>query len=96
MGEIETNIYAIRNVNDLSSRYRLVEVAGLRPDQLEYFQNRQALERRLSYGLKKPVLVIEREEIPYLVVPEEITAVPLRSHLSVPLFSFDQGTKYSN
>jgi hypothetical protein len=76
MGEIETNIYAIRNVNDLSSRYRLVEVAGLRPDQLEYFQNRQALERRLSYGLKKPVLVIERDEIPYLVVPEEVTAVP--------------------
>ena len=76
MTQIETNIYSITNLGELSTRYRLVEVAGLRRNQAEYFQNRQALERSLSYSLKKPVLVIERDGIPFVVVPEEVAALP--------------------
>ncbi|MFB3779527.1 MAG: hypothetical protein ACE141_18050 [Bryobacteraceae bacterium] len=76
MAELETNIYRITNLNELSSRYRLVEVVGLRSDQAEYFQNRETLERRLSYSLRKPVIVIERDGIPYVVVPEDVAVLP--------------------
>ena len=81
MTRLETNIYSITNLGDLSARYRLAEVAGLRPDQAEYFQNRQTLERRLSYSLKKPVLVVERDGIPFVVVPEEVALLPAEVEL---------------
>ena len=76
MRQLETNIYSITNLDELSTRYRLVEVAGLRRDQAEYFQNRQALERRLSYSLRKPVLVVERGDVPFVVVPEDVATLP--------------------
>lgn len=76
MAQLETNIYPITNLDELSTRYRLVEIAGLRPDQAEYFQNRQALQRRLSYSLKKPALIIERDGVPFIVVPEEVATLP--------------------
>ena len=81
MGELETNIYPILNLNELSTRYRFVDVAGLHADQAEYFQNRQALERKLSYGLKRPVLVVERGDKPYLVAPEDVTMLPSEVNL---------------
>ncbi len=76
MAVLDTNVFPITNLRELSSRYRLVEVAGLHPDQAEYFQNRQILERKLSYTLRKPVAVIERDGIPFVVVPEEVSALP--------------------
>ena len=81
MTQLETNIYSIANLGDLSARYRLAEVPGLRPDQAEYFQNRQTLERRLSYLLKKPVLVVERDGIPFVVVPDDVAMLPAEVEL---------------
>ena len=81
MSPLETNIYSITNLDDLSARYRLAEVAGLRPDHAEYFQNRHTLQRRLSYLLKKPVLVVERDDIPFVVVPEQVSVLPAEVEL---------------
>jgi len=81
MATLETNVFPITNLANFSCRYRLAEIAGLRPDQAEYFQNRQILTRKLSYSLAKPVLVVERDTIPYLVVPEEVTALPAEVEL---------------
>jgi len=64
----ETNIFPITNLAELSSDYKLYQIKGLHPDQNEYYQNCQVLKRRLSYSLKKPVTVIERDGIPYLVI----------------------------
>lgn len=76
MTDIETNIFPIQNLNDLTLQYDTYRVRGLRRDQDEYFQNRDALTRDLSYKLKVPVLVVERDDGPYLVVPGGAANVP--------------------
>ena len=76
MTDIETNIFSILNLNDLKLRYDTYRVRNLRRDQDEYFQNRDALTRDLSYKLKVPVLIIERQDGPYLVVPGDAVNVP--------------------
>lgn len=76
MTDIETNIFPIENLDDLKLRYDTYRVRNLSRDQDEYFQNRDALTRDLSYKLKVPVLVIERTDGPYLVVPDNATNVP--------------------
>lgn len=68
---LETNIFPIQNLDELSSRYRLYKIRGLRPEQDEYYQNVALLKRRLSYALKTPVTVIVRESLPYLVVKDD-------------------------
>jgi hypothetical protein len=76
MAGIETNIFPITNLASLSSRYRLYRVKGLTPDQTEYYQNRQHLKRKLSYLLRKPVTVIDREGVPHVVVREDAGELP--------------------
>src|SRR5688500_12196031 len=71
MAGIETNIFPITNLAALSSRYRRYRVKGLTPDQAEYYQNRQHLNRKLSYMLKKPVVVVEHEGAPHVVVRDD-------------------------
>lgn len=68
MSGFETNVFPITNLADLSAEYRLYRIRGLNPDQDEYYSNREILKRRLSYLLRKPVTVIDREELPHLVV----------------------------
>jgi hypothetical protein len=75
MGWLETNIFPITNLDALTGRYRLCRILGLDRDQKEYYQNCQHLER-LSFKLRRPVLVIERQGIPYLVVPEDVATLP--------------------
>lgn len=76
MTDIETNIFPILNLNDLKLRYDTYRVRNLRRDQDEYFQNRDTLTRDLSYKLKMPVLIVERPDGPYLVVPGDVANVP--------------------
>ncbi len=76
MTDIETNIFPILNLNDLKLQYDTYRVRNLRRDQDEYFQNRDSLTRDLSYRLKVPVLVVERQDGPYLVVPGNAANVP--------------------
>lgn len=76
MAGIETNIFPITNLAALSSRYRRYRVKGLTPDQTEYYQNRQHLNRKLSYMLKKPVVVVEHEGAPHVVVRDDAGELP--------------------
>lgn len=71
MPRIETNDFAISNLGSLSSRYRLYRIRGLNREHSEYYANRQHVIRKLSYALKKPVTVIERGEVPHLVVRDD-------------------------
>lgn len=65
---VETNVFVLKNLEDLSSRYRLYRIVGLRSEHPEYYENRQAIIRKLSYTLRNPVAIIDRDEQPYLVV----------------------------
>src|SRR5215212_3808164 len=76
MAAIETNVFPITNLAAISSRYRIYRVKGLTPDQSEYYQNRQHLNRKLSYLLKKPVVVIDRDGMPHVVVRDDAGELP--------------------
>lgn len=78
---LETNIFAIGNLNRLSANYRLYRIKGLRPDQAEYYQNRQHITNNLSRKLKSPILTLLRGEETYLVVREDVKALPDRYEL---------------
>jgi hypothetical protein len=72
MGELKTNIFPITNLAQLSSHYQLYFIKGLEPTHPEYYQNRQILQKQLSYQLQNPVLVVERDGLPYLVVRSDM------------------------
>jgi hypothetical protein len=65
---LETNVFPITNLAELSAGYRLYRVRGLRSDQAEFFQNQQALLRRLSYQLHSPVTVVTIDDEPHVAV----------------------------
>jgi hypothetical protein len=71
MSDIETNIFAITNLRELKSRYRMYRIRGLSADQDEYDPNIQTLIRKLSYAMRTPVSVIQQNGEPHLVVPED-------------------------
>ena len=68
MGQVETNVFRILNLDELQSQYRRFRIRGLTSDQVEYDRNVQTLTRDLSQRLKSPVTVIEDEGKPYLIV----------------------------
>lgn len=72
MKYLETNIFPITNLSELSTSYRLYKIRGLKKNHPEYFQNRQFLIRRLSYALKNPVTIIDLENTPHLVLPDNV------------------------
>lgn len=65
---LETNVFTITNLRDLSSQYRLYSIRGLDPEQNEYYQNCDYIKKKLSFLLKNPVTLIQRNRMPYLVV----------------------------
>jgi hypothetical protein len=71
MPRIETNDFAIANLESLSSRYRLYRIKGLNRDHSEYYLNRQHIIRKLGFSLRKPVTIIDRGGIPHLVVRDD-------------------------
>lgn len=68
MNSIETNIFPILNLKELSAAYRAYRIRGLHSDHPEYFQNRQAIARQLSYSLRTPALVLDIANHPTLIV----------------------------
>lgn len=90
MKDIETNVFPILNLDELSLRYDTYRIRNLKRDQDEYFQNRDALVRDLSFKLKEPVQVIERQGEPHLVVPDTVTQIPERFPLVRTHVYFDK------
>lgn len=68
---VEANVFILKNLENLSSNYRLYRIKGLNPEHSEYFENRQAIISKLSYKLQNPVTIIDREEESYLVVRDD-------------------------
>lgn len=71
MGSLDTNVFEITNLAEFKSQYRLHRIRGLSTDQEEYESNRQFLINKLSFKLKSPVTIIERDLEPYLVLRED-------------------------
>ncbi len=76
MNALETNVFPITNLNQLSAGYRLYRVRGLRAEQSEFFQNQQGLVRRLSYRLKSPVTIVTRDGEPHLAIRDDAPEPP--------------------
>ena len=76
MSMIETNIFAIENLDALKTDYVLYRIRGLTRGDNEYFQNKDEITRKLSYDLQRPALVIERDGHPHLVLPADAPHPP--------------------
>lgn len=76
MAKLESNIFPIVNLDQLSSAYRLYRLKGLHPGQSEYYRNRQYIINKISRQLRNPVTVIEQDETPYLVVRDDLEQDP--------------------
>ena len=82
MPGLETNIFAILNLSALSSRYRRYSIRGLHRGHEQYFQNLDALVRKLSYDLQKPVSITHEGDQLFLVVRDDAGIVPERIPLT--------------
>ena len=76
MSRLETNVFPIINIPQLSSSYRQYRIRGLHSEQAEYHQNIQIISRRLSYATHTPVTVIEHEGEPNLVLRDDSPEPP--------------------
>lgn len=72
MEKLETNIFRIGNLSALSADYRQYRIKGLSPTHRDYYPNRKRIEKTLSYRLQHPVLIIERDQLPYVVVRDDL------------------------
>ncbi|HUJ10669.1 MAG TPA: hypothetical protein VL171_11640 [Verrucomicrobiae bacterium] len=82
MNTLETNVYRIESLTDLSARYRLYRVRGLSPEQDEYYRNLNILVTQLARALRSPVSFIERDGSPWIAVREG-DAEPAAQHMLV-------------
>lgn len=93
---LETNIYPILNLEELSAQYRLYRVRGLQSDREEYYQNRQLLTKRLSYALKSPVLTTTRGDDTYLIVRDGTGPLPEKYPLIRTQVRFEPASEVLN
>ena len=77
---LESNVFPFLNLHQLSTKYRLYEIRGLKRHS-GYYQNRQILIHRLSYQLKYPVTIIEIDDKPHLVVSADAPEIPDRCQI---------------
>jgi hypothetical protein len=76
MNRLESNIFPIANLKDLTTRYRTYRLRGLSRSSPDYFKNRDLIVRRLSSPLKAPVEIYEMDEDIFLAVPEHTPELP--------------------
>lgn len=68
------NAYPILNLKNLSCKYRLFEIKGL-VEGKDYEKNKNIIVRKLSSKLSHPVMVIEKEGTPFLVIKDEAEVI---------------------
>ena len=67
----ESNIFKIENLRDLSTSYRLLEIEGIDSESEDFDSNIQYIIRTLSFSLKHPITVIQKDKIPFLVIKDD-------------------------
>ncbi len=70
-----SNIFPIENLQAISAQYRIYDIKGLRKSNKDYQSNKQILIEKLSRSLKHPVLVIEIDNEPKLIVRNDETTI---------------------
>lgn len=68
MNTLETNIYRVENLNELSAKYRLYRLRGLSADQDDYHRNLNILVTKLSRELRSPVGTLDQNGATCLVI----------------------------
>ncbi len=91
ISHLETNIFPIQNLKELSTSYQLYKIRGLMQGQDEYDQNVQIIINQLSRKLRSPVTVTLRDNIPYLALPEK-TPLPLSPYQLVRTTAYFEPT----
>src|SRR6516225_8572667 len=76
MNRLETNVFPIANLKDLTTRYRTYRLRGLSRSSPDYFKNRDLIVRRLASPLKAPVEIYEIDEELFLAMPEHAPDLP--------------------
>lgn len=89
MTRLESNIFPITNLAELSTRYRLYKIRGLNREHAQYYQNRQLIARKLSYALKNPVTIVEYDGQPHLVLRDDAPEPKSPFHLVRTVVYFD-------
>ena len=90
MNLIQTNIFPILNLEGLTASYRVYRIRGLQVDHAEYFQNRQAIAKRMSFTLRTPALVLESTDGPTLIVRSDADSPESSLDLVRTTVYFDQ------
>lgn len=68
---LATNLFPLGGLDALSFRYRLHRIVGLERAPESFFINRRQLES-LGWRLQCPVSVVERDGVPYLLLPDGV------------------------
>lgn len=76
MKHIETNVFPIKELENLKYRYRLYKIRGLDRDHEEFEKNRNILVDQLSYKMWSPVTIIMKDGEPHLVLREDAQEPP--------------------
>jgi len=76
MNQIETNIYLIENLEQLSCKYRIYQVRGLSPDSEDYEKNIQLLIQSLSNETKSPCVAFRAKDGIFIAQPDGFKELP--------------------
>src|SRR3989338_7704555 len=76
MVQIETNIYPVENLSELSCKYRVYQIKGLTPDSDDFHENIQALIDRLSKDTKSLCAQFQTDEGVFIAQPDGFKELP--------------------
>lgn len=76
MKQIETNIYLIENLEQLSCKYRIYQIRGLSRDSEDYDKNIQFLVTMLSNKTKSPCVTFKTKDGTFVAQPDGYDELP--------------------
>lgn len=90
MTELETNLYAITNLQRLTSQYRRYRIKGLAREGDEYEANKHAIIRKLRFQFRKPAGVIMTDGEPHLALRDDAPDPPSAMQVVREVAHFEQ------
>ena len=76
MNQIETNMYVIENLEQLSCKYRIYQIRGLSPDSEDYDKNIQFLVTSLSNKTRSPCVTFKTQDGTFIAQPDGFEELP--------------------